>query len=93
MMQRSGIGMKHVLSAHMRPLVLLALPLWLIACGSDSSTRPEAKVSGSKIKKMIMGASIAELQSAMNRGEISAESLTRYLLDQIEVHNEELRAV
>ncbi len=92
-MQRSGIGMKHVLSAHMRPLVLLALPLWLVACGPDSSTRPEAKVPGSKIKKMIMGDSIAELQSAMNRGEISAESLTRYLLDQIEVHNEELRAV
>ncbi len=92
-MRRSGIDMKHALRGRTHCLVFLVPCLCLMACEPGPSPEPGSQVTGSEITKTITTASITELQSAMNRGELSAEFLTRYFLDQIEAHNEELRAV
>jgi amidase len=85
-----------------RWLALLLLASWLAACdaGMESAGGAPSEPADSAADELdpervspISGASILELQAAMNRGELSAQALTRHFLDRIEARNAELNAV
>ncbi len=84
--------------------LIIALPLgWLSACDRETEQfateqpsrafdSPHRKI-GSDLEKLISGASITELQAALESGQLSAQALTRHFLDQIEARNPELHAI
>jgi amidase len=83
-------------------LSLALLTAWLAACvagcahSNGASSRSAASASGEighDLEALIAGASIPELQAAMDAGRFSAEVLTRHFLAQIVARNAELNAV
>jgi amidase len=83
-------------------LVLALLTAWLTACvvgcahPDGASSRPAGSASdeiGPDLEELISGASILELQAAMDAGRLSAEMLTAHFLAQIAARNAELNAV
>lgn len=85
-----------------RLLPLVLLTAWLAACdagseraggASNAPSGPPAHPLGADRVDRIAGASILELQAAMDRGELSAQALTRHFLERIAARNPELNAV
>ncbi len=69
------------------PLVFFLL-LLLFSCASSEVEQP-----GRGLSESIAEMSVAELQAAMNRGELSSESITRAYIERIERIDGELNAV
>jgi amidase len=85
-----------------RVLPLVLLTSWLAACvagsehagvASNEPPAPAAQQLGANRVDRITDASILELQAAMDRGELSAQALTRHFLERIAARNPELHAV
>jgi amidase len=101
-MSRNGIGLLRSSrdGAKLLALALLAACLAAHAAGcahpDATASRPTAAGSdaiGPELAALIAGASIQELQAAMDAGRLSAELLTVHFLEQIAARNAELNAV
>ena len=90
----------------LQPLLLRTLTLTtvLLIAGCTSPAPPSQQpidflkaapsdAVSSEVAKMIIRSTIPELQAAMEQGELTAEQLTAFYLDQITAKNEALRAV
>ena len=78
--------------------LILALVLSLMAGAAQAEGAEERGALAlspfsDEMKLLITEGSILELQAAMSRGPLSAQALTRYCLEQIEMRNAELNAV